>query len=39
VVPAGALTARLHGVLPLAAAAQAHRLVEQGVRGRVVLRP
>ena len=36
---AGTLMTRIHQVLPLERAADAHRLVEAGVRGRVVLRP
>ncbi|MQA86477.1 MAG: zinc-binding dehydrogenase [Streptosporangiales bacterium] len=35
---AGGLTTRISEVLPLERAAEAHRMVEDGVRGRVVLR-
>ena len=35
---AGALPVRVHGVWPLERAGQAHRAVEEGVRGRIVLR-
>jgi NADPH:quinone reductase-like Zn-dependent oxidoreductase len=35
----GRLTARIHAELPLAETAEAHRRVEQGVHGRIILRP
>jgi NADPH:quinone reductase-like Zn-dependent oxidoreductase len=35
----GGLTARIAAVLPLEQAAEAHRMVERRVRGRVVVRP